>query len=291
MDVGNQPNMQHQCDYCLKSFGKKGDLSRHRKIHTNERPFTCQTPDCGKSFIQRSALKVHNRIHTGEKPYKCQHIGCSKKFSDSSSFARHRRIHTGKPYKCAGCLKSFSRKETMVQHRSRSHQEPTRSGSETSEPNGDDSAHILRPENTTSKRGVYSFASFGSQNTLPFQNSSFYVSEQNNPHVATLNAYLPLTQSPYQLSQEILRSKPSSCSSTSRASPVPQEVVYTLPVQVATLWPQHTSLIEKQAMLRQEQIPPSLGQQHLQPMPQALAQAVRLQATNQTFWPFFPDAY
>ncbi|EFX06658.1 c2h2 finger domain containing protein [Grosmannia clavigera kw1407] len=109
----------------MQSFNRKSDLQRHYRIHTNERPYQCNTPGCGKSFIQRSALTVHIRTHTGEKPHMCQHAGCNKRFSDSSSLARHRRIHTGKrPYKCAhdGCLKSFCRKTTMVKHQRRSHQ-------------------------------------------------------------------------------------------------------------------------------------------------------------------------
>lgn len=65
-----------------QSFNRKSDLQRHYRIHTNERPYTCNQPGCGKSFIQRSALTVHIRTHTGEKPHQCQHPGCAKRFSD-----------------------------------------------------------------------------------------------------------------------------------------------------------------------------------------------------------------
>jgi len=46
------------------------------RIHSGERPHSCDFPGCDKHFIQRSALTVHKRVHTGEKPHKCQ--SCDK---------------------------------------------------------------------------------------------------------------------------------------------------------------------------------------------------------------------
>lgn len=111
-----------------QSFAKKASLTRHYRIHTNERPYSCMTPGCGRKFIQKTGLTRHIRTHTGEKPYQCS--GCNKRFSDvcpfhvlsralvffefeadphkSSGLARHRRIHIGKrsyKYGHGGCLK------------------------------------------------------------------------------------------------------------------------------------------------------------------------------------------
>jgi hypothetical protein len=115
--------------------------------------------------------------------------------------------------------------------------------------------------------------------------SSYYVPDQNNPGVATLNTnptpiqnyHLPR----HQPSQEILHSSPSTYSSGSRASPVSQDPYYThQPTQNATYALQSQSPVEQQPMVQyQPQLSHQINQQ--QPMPTHVPQVSHVQGQYQ----------
>jgi uncharacterized Zn-finger protein len=58
-----KPERKFQCSWegCGKTFMRKTDVTRHYRIHLNDRPFKCVWPGCGKAFMQRSAVKIHYR--------------------------------------------------------------------------------------------------------------------------------------------------------------------------------------------------------------------------------------
>ncbi|KAM6974315.1 uncharacterized protein LKV04_015954 [Tautogolabrus adspersus] len=94
-------------------FSLKGNLNRHIRDHTGERPFPCT--GCDKSFKDSGSLTAHMRCHTGEQPYSC--LFCGKNFSGRGNMTRHMRIHTGeKPFTCSLCSKSFHVKEHLNRH-------------------------------------------------------------------------------------------------------------------------------------------------------------------------------
>ncbi|KAK3933818.1 hypothetical protein QBC46DRAFT_431062 [Diplogelasinospora grovesii] len=252
-----------QCDWqsCGKSFMDITRLQRHYRIHTNERPYPCTTPGCGKSFIQRGALTVHIRTHTGEKPHVCQHLGCGKRFSDPSGLAKHRQIHTDKrslhrAASFADCGQHMNgtysihppppqqQQQQPYSHRHslsssgahEYHGHPSQAPMHHHNPHDQAAAHHHHQQQQHQQQqqhpGVHML-----QRTSSMPQHSCYVTEQNNPGVATVNSnphaatsapthpQSPSSQLPLVIGS--IQSSPRTFSAASGRSPSTQDSFYT----------------------------------------------------------------
>jgi len=140
---GNHLGITHSCDQCGMEFKYSNNLSQHKKVHSDVRPFVCQ--ECGSSFKKKSSLDrhilsvhstssfpchecgkmfkselnmlAHMRMHDEDVQFPCTF--CSRKFVTRTKLKMHINTHTGEtPYKCPhNCGKAFHSSDQLSHHK------------------------------------------------------------------------------------------------------------------------------------------------------------------------------
>ncbi|BFY98409.1 hypothetical protein BsWGS_01449 [Bradybaena similaris] len=83
------PEKAHKCD-CGRTFARNEELTRHRRIHSGQRPFRCSL--CAKTFGRKDHLKKHRTTHlhiSEKKVHVCNIKDCQQRYTRSDALARH----------------------------------------------------------------------------------------------------------------------------------------------------------------------------------------------------------
>ena len=109
----SSPGLAYSCELCRKQFRSNSHLTRHRQVHTGERPHQCAV--CEKRFSEPSSLKRHMYIHTNEAPHACP--TCGHRYASPCYLREHMLSHSGeRPNKCPICEKQYSRAGHLTRH-------------------------------------------------------------------------------------------------------------------------------------------------------------------------------
>nr|XP_020479696.1 zinc finger and BTB domain-containing protein 41 isoform X2 [Monopterus albus]XP_020479697.1 zinc finger and BTB domain-containing protein 41 isoform X2 [Monopterus albus]XP_020479698.1 zinc finger and BTB domain-containing protein 41 isoform X2 [Monopterus albus] len=120
-----------KCPKCDKTFDRAGKYESHTRVHTGEKPFQCDI--CLQRYSTKSNLTAHKKKHTSDAPFqKKEHRCslCSKLHASKKTLAKHvRRFHPehiqecltkrkrkSEGWKCAICLKTFTRRPHLQEH-------------------------------------------------------------------------------------------------------------------------------------------------------------------------------
>uniref|UniRef100_A0A8D3A978 Zinc finger and BTB domain-containing protein 41 n=1 Tax=Scophthalmus maximus TaxID=52904 RepID=A0A8D3A978_SCOMX len=120
-----------KCPRCDKTFDRAGKYESHTRVHTGEKPFQCDV--CFQRYSTKSNLTVHKKKHASDAPFqkkehKCPF--CNKLHASKKTLAKHvRRFHPdniqeflakrkrkSEGWKCAICLKTFTRRPHLQEH-------------------------------------------------------------------------------------------------------------------------------------------------------------------------------
>ena len=103
----------YKCELCGKGFNNISGLNSHAAVHLSSKDFTCEL--CGKAFKRLLNMKNHLKVHLNEKQYKCE--VCGKGCNTSSQLSMHKKMHTtGLNYSCEICGKGFKYRHSWKNH-------------------------------------------------------------------------------------------------------------------------------------------------------------------------------
>lgn len=108
----------YQCRACCKCFNQMSELTTHERLHSFNKPFSCE--QCGEAFMSQSSLSLHvNRAHefSIDRPIHCPL--CDYSFSKQSDLNAHIYVHSDEyddMFECPDCSELFDHLELFIEH-------------------------------------------------------------------------------------------------------------------------------------------------------------------------------
>ncbi|KAL5346324.1 hypothetical protein ACLOAV_008593 [Pseudogymnoascus australis] len=292
--TGEKP---HQCQQlgCGKRFSDSSSLARHRRIHTGKRPYKCSHEGCLKSFCRKTTMVKHQRrshqrggalnsseledgdtsdSDVGESPSTPQLVTQAHWPQD---------LNTVLPHSVVQSHQAIQRSQSFAEFGHHNHQSyvtsevypPRRSLSESPQ------HYQHRSLSLQDQRHPQDLLQQQQRQQQPtiHQQHPYYISEQNNPGVATMNTNpnlhiqtyiarpMPDRQIPYT-SQPLTASvdaSPDHYSALSARTPPPPELYYAhQPQPLQQKFEYAAQQVHQPSPIEQQQVPVVQYQQHQQ---------------------------
>ncbi|XP_044744052.1 zinc finger protein 615-like [Chrysoperla carnea] len=109
----NHGEKKYVCDVCGKVFPKKNRLTKHKKYHSEERPFTCNI--CERGFKTKADLTSHVKLRHVESDRREVCYICGK-LIPVGTLTIHLDTHKDRSVKCSECDKIFASKIILDRH-------------------------------------------------------------------------------------------------------------------------------------------------------------------------------
>ena len=123
----DENRVQYKCDRCTKEYNTKLAYKAHTAIHSAlEGSLECLC--CKKLFESTDVLLLHIKKHTGARTAHSlkKHLCalCDKKFFTNKDMLRHFVTHTKeRNFECEFCQQRFGRRDHLIRHLKKNHQE------------------------------------------------------------------------------------------------------------------------------------------------------------------------